>query len=87
MSKDRNDGGPAYPTQTFEYDGRDNVLQYQDDGMTLRDYFAGQALASYSEGNCVECSEPECQDYDQIAKHCYAIADAMLEAMEAADAD
>ena len=26
----RNDGGSAYPTGTWEYDGQGNVLPYQD---------------------------------------------------------
>ena len=29
---------PAFPTQTYEYDGQGNVLSYQEGGMDLRDY-------------------------------------------------
>ena len=39
-----NDGGPAFPTQSFEYDGQNNVLPYSDNhGLSIRDWFAGQA--------------------------------------------
>ena len=41
-------GGSAFPTGTYEYDGAGNVLPYQDDGMTLRDYFATKALQGIS---------------------------------------
>jgi hypothetical protein len=46
-------------------------------GMTLRDYFAGQALASINLGISVTDAY-----YSQTAKHCYALADAMLKARE-----
>ena len=42
---DYNDGGPAFP-----HDGRDNgpgnIKGRPHDGMTLRDWFAGQVIAS-----------------------------------------
>jgi hypothetical protein len=44
-------------------------------GMTLRDYFAGQALASVNLGIGVTDDF-----YSRTAKHCYALADAMLKA-------
>jgi hypothetical protein len=46
-------------------------------GMTLRDYFAAQALSgliNYS---------PEPDEHEAIAKLCYSLADAMLKAREA----
>jgi hypothetical protein len=61
MSERKEDGGSAYPTSNY------------DDGMTLRDYFAGQALSSFGP------DELEC-DPKQNAKWAYCIADAMLEA-------
>lgn len=64
MTQDKN--MPAFPHNT------DN-LQFGTSGMSLRDYFAGQALAAQD----VDSSMP-----DQIAKWSYVIADAMLEARE-----
>jgi len=43
------------------------------DGMTLRDYFAAQAMLRTSVGS----------SYEQLAKTSYEIADAMLKAREA----
>lgn len=40
-------GGQAFPRQQWEYDGHNNVLQYQEEGMTLRDYFAAKALSGW----------------------------------------
>jgi hypothetical protein len=69
-----NDGGPAFPVaDTTHWDGQ---IQYGSNGMTLRDYFAGQALAGF-------CAVPDrynwlCDD----AAFAYKIADAMLAARE-----
>ena len=62
MSK--KDGGAAFPIpEIYEFPTRDT-------GMSLRDHFAGQALALYDE-------RPDLR-FDQIARLAYAIADAML---------
>ena len=62
-------GGPAYPIETAE-------LLWK--GMTLRDYFAGQALASQT------LCEPDVQWIEQYgAKNAYRIADAMIAAGDA----
>lgn len=47
-----------------------------DDGMTLRDWFAGQALAG-SLASGLQC------DLDLRAAACYRIADAMMKARDA----
>lgn len=46
-----------------------------EDGMTLRDYFAGQAL----QGLIARSSGIRVADADVMAHGCYAYADAMLE--------
>ena len=61
-----NDGGPAFPKHG--YVGRD--------GMTLRDWFASQALVGL-------VGRAETNDGLAIAKDAYVIADAMLAAREA----
>jgi hypothetical protein len=60
-----NTGGTAFPCHTIA----------MHEGMTLRDYFAGQALASINLGIGVTDDF-----YSRTAKHCYALADAMLKA-------
>jgi len=80
MTTPINDGGPAFPTSPsgdsmqFE-DGRISHQYPAMSGMSLRDWFAGQALASrgmYS-ANVRE---------NEVAAECYQIADAMLAARE-----
>lgn len=74
MSKQ--DGGPAFPGEyvSKRLDGNPNEWRYFP-GMTLRDWFAGQALA----GMLAEAStvNPYGNEY-RIAKQSYDIADAML---------
>ena len=65
---------PAFPCEYEEYLPLRN-------GMTLRDYFAGQALA----GNLEQGVENDMHcgwwhDSSKIAQRAYAIADAMLKA-------
>ena len=60
------DGGPAFPT--------DGGVSYVA-GMTLRDWFAGQALA----GAMVD-DENGVEDHDKMAAYCYRQADAMIAA-------
>ena len=66
-------GGPAFPGLHPSKE-----CHYQDSGMTLRDYFAGQALAAVNLGIGVSN-----EYYRKTANHCYAMADAMLEARKA----
>lgn len=69
MSDSINNGGPAFPVTL---DHRGCVGAY---GMTLRDYFAGQALA----GLLTQLAEDEFGP-SHFAKVSYEMADAMLEA-------
>ena len=59
-------GGPAYPTQTLNSNCGVDYIEYEN-GMTLRDYFAGQALTTITAG----------YGYDR-AKSAYKIADEMI---------
>lgn len=81
----RDDSGPAFPEQ-WTNDGDLNCWAPDGQlvppgytvhmrGMTLRDYFAGQALANLNLQAHV--SRPGA---DQLARSAYEIADAMLEA-------
>lgn len=71
----KNTGGQAFPRQQWEYDCQNNVLQYQEEGMTLRDYFASKAMQSIPLS--IEPNEQKL-----IATAAYQMADAMLKARE-----
>jgi hypothetical protein len=71
-----NDGGPAFP-RSAAFSNAERTACTEQDGMTLRDWFAGQALA----GMGVECTSDEfC--HSSVAECAYAYADAMLRARE-----
>ena len=61
-----NNGGPAFPTVAGQ-------IVYSH-GMTLRDWFAGQALAWAGHDGWLA------RDHENIAKRAYRMADAMLAA-------
>lgn len=70
------DGGPAFHSITIkDGDNYNAPTKYYHKGMSLRDWFAGQALASmtvapdYSKGHCNQA----------MADRAYNIADHMLE--------
>ena len=83
MAKD--DGGPAFPESvSADSLGGLNFSRYT--GMSLRDYFAGQALDGFIERGAIAhikdaygLGEIE-PAYGILAKGCFAIADAMLKA-------
>lgn len=68
----RDDGGLVMPGDRAELiDGSYALVTYA--GMSLRDYFAGQAmLGQLSFGKCADMSA------DAVAGYAYAYADAML---------
>ena len=65
MSAPIKDGGSAFP------------VMYCSEGMSLRDYFAGQALAGMM-------GHKDCSAWtvNEVSSDCYAHADAMLAARE-----
>lgn len=61
------DGGLAFPCSQA---GMDGIQQpHSEDGMTLRQWYAGQALARLA---------ATAAHIDDIAKACYQLADAMI---------
>jgi hypothetical protein len=62
---------PAFPTNNWQKTVP--MSSGYSEGMTLRDYFAAQAMLRTSVGS----------SYEQLAKTAYEIADAMMKAREA----
>lgn len=72
----RIDGGPAFPVEETVRSESGYVTRVNNHiGMTLRDYFAGQALAGWI---AIPTVSP--QYAREVAEGCYIFADAMLEA-------
>lgn len=69
MANNHNDGGAAFPRPGFT----SNETESQE-GMTLRDYFAGQAVAHIMAMHYGDAPDRE------IAKMAYEVADAMIAA-------
>lgn len=73
MSNKINDGGRAFPMSTV--DG------YSQDGMSLRDWFAGQALNGLLAANATYGGKTN--NWPATANDAFAFADAMLATREA----
>jgi len=84
MSAPINDGGPAFPTPGEDFiEGPQGRLPASawgmqgSPGMSLRDWFAGQALAGVISA-CYFTGGPA--SYAEVAEQAYAYADSMLAA-------
>lgn len=74
-----NDGGAAFPFGTRRYDGGDHYLGTQyDHGMSLRDWFAGQALISVGQTMVAPSGATLEAVCAELARASYLVADAML---------
>jgi hypothetical protein len=67
-------GGPAFPRPASVSPRVADIKQQ--DGMTLRDWFAGQAMQGF-----IACPDTQGEP-EGIATWCYQMADAMLKARE-----
>lgn len=82
-----NDGGPAFPHEEWHFsEHATDPLMGQHEfagmwrGMSIRDYFAGQAAAAMCGAITGNKDEPH---YATVAIRAYVMADAMLAAREA----
>jgi hypothetical protein len=76
------DGGPAFHSITCK--GGDNFAPPNytyHEGMSLRDYFAGQAMVGWLSSWTTD-SSPQFFEADHVAATAYDYADAMLKARE-----
>jgi len=82
----KNNGGPAFPSPEIlkDHDEGNYYLNYNNPGMTLRDYFAAKAmqgfLADLKTFNII-CEQGDLKSMspsDSTSKASYKIADAML---------
>ena len=76
MSNWRDNGGPAFPQNDLSSYGM-GPAECSNGGMTLRDWFAGQAMAA----ELVAWGNSSTEGHEiNIARRAFAMADAMLEA-------
>lgn len=76
-----NDGGPAFPdpARGAEQPIRERTPEDEPQGMSLRDWFAGQALAGLSGVDLTDqLGKPAEEIVLLIAKSAYVLADGML---------
>ena len=76
----KNDGGQAFPRSMSNMGGEHSP--YGPDGMTLRDWFAGQALAGLIASSRTHGKWIDEEEYKIFAADAYNQADAMLKARE-----
>lgn len=71
-------GGPAFPQPVRSFDDSGFDLP----GMSLRDYFAAQALALWriDDADLKNLKDGRLPQHAAVAKFCYELADAMLKA-------
>lgn len=75
MTDDIKDGGPAFPGPSFTQGGHPNGHSM---GMSLRDWFAGQALMSLPH-LCAHDTLLDGITFEQhVARNAYKLADAMI---------
>jgi hypothetical protein len=80
MRPEINDGGPAFPHKPLKWDsdvGMVPNLEEDGHGMSLRDWFAGQAMMGFSAHPSNKNWTPE-----EIANDAYLLAAAMIEERE-----
>lgn len=73
-------GGAAFPRMS--HTNCHDVMLVEEDGMTLRDYFAAKAMQGFVSQpipELAELADPNIPLKDYVAHMSYAIADAMLE--------
>lgn len=79
MASERNEGGPAFGFVTMP--DPEDPTKVKPTGMSLHDWFAGQALCSIGLGmmqSGMDDRRPVAEIYARLAQASYSIADAMI---------
>ena len=80
MSTDTNTGGPAFPITEWHLSGKTHSDWR---GMTLRDYFAAEAMHALIDSSAGHYGVVGVNEYEhRCAAEAYKVADAMLKARE-----
>ena len=76
----RNNGGRAFPAQPVFHTPHGSIGMTTNDGMTLRDYFAGQVAASLAGRADTKANNKEgvSELMSVIAELAYALSDALI---------
>ena len=74
----------AFPYEELFQMNSHTLKPIRHSGMTLRDYFAGQALAGFVTPQVKTYKEWQQENANNDATYCYLLADAMLNAREVA---
>ena len=74
-----NDGGPAFPSEYRTQDSDGHPCVARSEGMSLRDWFAGQAMCLLIQP-FTNTPREEHADAKLVSEYAYEIADAMLAA-------
>ena len=77
MSTPINDGGPAFPV-VKQVNANGDVVQWEAPGMSLRQHFAGLAMAALLGREDTIANGAEAQMFRELARLSYAQADAMI---------
>ncbi|MBU6183521.1 MAG: hypothetical protein KGR46_12015 [Verrucomicrobia bacterium] len=78
-ARTHNDGGPAFPRNITVFGHQNKIDADTGTGMSLRDWFAGQALVSLSRKDFhLFGAGGDELNAEIAAQNCYEIADAML---------
>lgn len=72
----QDDGGPAFPTENFDNMMRERPVGFR--GMSLRDYFAAQALAGHLASLAPGSWGSDTPLAKDAAQGAYLVADAMI---------
>jgi len=74
----KTNGGPAFPAQPIYQHPHGATSMSSQEGMTLRDWFAGQAAATILGGITASGASTDASAAIDIAKASYILADTML---------